>query len=119
LFLMYQGALTMFLSTLFWNRCIMSILFCLVQPPSWIPYVQTGFTVTFRFWHYRLKMLESSKDFVIYREIRSAVCVISLSGAFHLWLPFTGKSSRPFSNTRINNCDQSQWTVTKFREWSN
>jgi len=34
LFLMYQGALTMCLSTLFWNRCIMSILLCLVQPQS-------------------------------------------------------------------------------------
>ena len=29
---MYQGALTMFLSTLFWNRCIMSMLLCLVHP---------------------------------------------------------------------------------------
>ena len=44
LFLMYQGALTMFWSTLFWNR-IMSILLCLVQPQSWIPYVQTGFSI--------------------------------------------------------------------------
>jgi hypothetical protein len=43
LFLMYQGALTMFLSNLFWNRCIMSILLCLVQPHSWILYVQKGF----------------------------------------------------------------------------
>ena len=32
LFLMYQGALTMFRSTLFWNRCMMSVLLCLVQP---------------------------------------------------------------------------------------
>ena len=31
LFLMYQGALTMFPNTLFWNCCIMSILLCLVQ----------------------------------------------------------------------------------------
>jgi hypothetical protein len=45
LFLMYQGALTMPLSTLFWNRCIMSILLCLVQPQSWIPYVQAGFVL--------------------------------------------------------------------------
>ena len=45
LFLMYQGALTMLLSTLFWNHRIMSILLCLVQPQSWIPYVQTGFSI--------------------------------------------------------------------------
>jgi hypothetical protein len=45
LFLMYQGALTMFLSTLFWNLCIMSILLCLVQPHNWILYVQTGFKI--------------------------------------------------------------------------
>ena len=37
LFLMYQGALTACLSTLFWNLCIMSILLCLVQPQNWIP----------------------------------------------------------------------------------
>jgi hypothetical protein len=42
LFLMYQCALTMFLSTLFWNRCIMSLFLCLVQPQIWIPHVQTG-----------------------------------------------------------------------------
>ena len=45
LFLMYQGALAMFRSTLSWNRCIMSILLCLAQPQSWVPYVQTGFIV--------------------------------------------------------------------------
>jgi len=45
LFLMYQGALTMCLSTLLWNHCIMSILLCLVQPHSWIPYVQMGFKI--------------------------------------------------------------------------
>ena len=32
LFLMYQGALTMCLSTLFWNRCIMSILLWCCNP---------------------------------------------------------------------------------------
>jgi hypothetical protein len=46
LFLMYQGALTMFLNTLFWNRYIMSILLCLVQPKSLITYVQTGFNIS-------------------------------------------------------------------------
>ena len=45
LFLMYQGALTVFLSTLFWILCIVSILLCMVQPQSWIPYVQTGFSI--------------------------------------------------------------------------
>ena len=47
LFLMYQVALTMCLSTLFWNRCtcVMSILLCLLQLQSWIPYVQTGFRI--------------------------------------------------------------------------
>jgi len=45
LFLMYQGALTMFRSTLFWNRCIMSILLCLAQPQIWMPYVQTSFSI--------------------------------------------------------------------------
>jgi hypothetical protein len=39
---MYQGALAMFLSTLFWKRCMLSILLYFVQPHSWIPYVQTG-----------------------------------------------------------------------------
>jgi len=42
---MYQGALTMLPSTLFWNRCIMFILLCLVQPQIWIPYVQKGFSI--------------------------------------------------------------------------
>ena len=45
MFLMYLGGMTMFLSTLLWNRCIMSILLCLVQPQSWIPYVQMGFRI--------------------------------------------------------------------------
>jgi len=45
LFLMYQGALTMLLSILFSNRCIMSILHCVVQPQSWIPYVQKGVNI--------------------------------------------------------------------------
>jgi len=40
LFLMYQSAVTVF-----WNRYIMSILLCLVQPQSWISYVQTGFNI--------------------------------------------------------------------------
>ena len=45
LFLMYQGAMTMFRSTLFWNHCMMSMLLCLVQPHNWIPYVQMGFSI--------------------------------------------------------------------------
>ena len=45
LFLIYQGALTMCLSTLFWNLSIIFILLCLVQPHSWIPYVHTGFSM--------------------------------------------------------------------------
>ena len=36
LFLTYQGAMTMFLSTFFWKRCIISILLCLVQPQALI-----------------------------------------------------------------------------------
>lgn len=40
LFLIYQGALTIFVSTLFWKRWIISTLVCLVQPQSWIPLVQ-------------------------------------------------------------------------------
>ena len=42
---MYQGALTILRSNLFWNRCIMSILLCLAQPQIWIPYVQTSFSI--------------------------------------------------------------------------
>jgi len=42
---MYQGALIMCLSTLFWNLCIIFILLCLVQPQSWIPYVHRGFSI--------------------------------------------------------------------------
>jgi hypothetical protein len=41
---MYQGALIMFLSTLFWNH-IMSVLLGLVYPQGWIPYVQMGFRI--------------------------------------------------------------------------
>ena len=45
LFLMYRGSLTMFLRTLFWKPCIMSILLCLVQPQSWKSYVQMSFRI--------------------------------------------------------------------------
>jgi hypothetical protein len=58
LFLMYQGAMTMCLSTLFWNRCIMSILLCLVQPQSWIPYVQTGFRISL----YKMSLLRKDSE---------------------------------------------------------
>ena len=48
LFLMYQGALTVYLSTLFWNRCIMSILLCLVphfmEPEDSLPRSQVTAT---------------------------------------------------------------------------
>jgi hypothetical protein len=35
----------MCLSTLFWNRSIMFILLCFVQPQIWIPYVLMGFRI--------------------------------------------------------------------------
>jgi hypothetical protein len=61
LFLMYQGALTLFLSTWFWNRCILSMLLGLVHPQSWIPYVQTGFRICL---YIRSLLWRDSEEFV-------------------------------------------------------
>ena len=61
LFLTYQGALAICLSTLFWNHCIMSMLLCLVQPHSWIPYVQRGFSICL----YKMSLLwRDSEEFL-------------------------------------------------------
>ena len=43
--LIYQGASTMFPSTLFWNRWIASMLLCVVYPHSCVLWVHTGFTI--------------------------------------------------------------------------
>jgi len=85
LFLMYQGALTMCLSTLFWNHCIMSILLCLVQPHSWIPYVQTGFRICFYkrslSWRNSEEFLPISQNIFLY--LRSSSSRFFLTWAFH------------------------------------
>jgi len=44
-FRMYQGALTMFLKTLFWNLCIMAILLGFMHPHSCKPQAHTGFNI--------------------------------------------------------------------------
>jgi len=85
LFLMYQGALTMCLSTLFWNLCIIFILLCLVQPHSWIPYVHTGFSICL----YMMSLLwRDSEEFLpinqyIFLYLRSSSSRFFLTWAFH------------------------------------
>jgi len=85
LFLMYQGALTMCLSTLFWNLCIIFILLCLLQPQSWIPYVHTGFSICF----YMMSLLwRDSEEFLpinqyIFLYLRSSSSPFFLTWAFH------------------------------------
>ena len=44
-FLIYQGASTIFLSTLIWNRWMMSLLLCFMHPHSWMPQVHAGFSI--------------------------------------------------------------------------
>jgi len=44
-FLIYQGASTMFLSTLFWNHWMMSVLLCFVYVHSRMPSVHTGYNI--------------------------------------------------------------------------
>ena len=84
---MYQGALTMCLSTLFWNRCtcVMSILLCLLQLQSWIPYVQTGFRICL----YKKRLLwRDSEEFLpisqyTFLYLRSSSSRFFLIWAFH------------------------------------
>ena len=84
LFLMYQGALTMCLSTLFWNLCIIFILLCLVQPQSWIPYVHTGFSICL----YMMSLLwRDSEEFLpinpLNPELNPICYLLVLLGAHH------------------------------------
>ena len=43
--LIYQGAPTIFLSTLFWHRWMISVLLGSVHPPSCVPQVHAGFNI--------------------------------------------------------------------------
>jgi len=81
-FLIYEGAWTIFLSTLFWNRWIMSLLLCFVHPHSWMPQVHAGFNISL--YSVTLLCIDRADQLIVYRQGRSGNCV-STGPIFFPW----------------------------------